>query len=82
MGDIIGQLNTRRGRIQGMEGGVVTALMPMAEMLTFTPTLKSITSGRGNYHMEFSHFDEVPASVAQKIVEQARKPVHEEDSEE
>ena len=81
MGDIIGQLNTRRGRIQGMEGGVVNAQVPMSEMLTFAPLLKSLTSGRGSYHMDFSHYDEVPVHAAQKIIEAAKKPVHADEEE-
>ena len=61
------------GPIQGMEAGRVDAQVPMAEMLSFSPSLKSITGGRGSYHMEFSHYDEVPAQVAQKIIEDANK---------
>ena len=45
----------------------------MAEMLSYAPTLKSITGGRGSYHMEFSHYDEVPAQIGQKIVEETAK---------
>jgi elongation factor G len=65
-----------------MDAGVVTAQVPMSEMLTFAPVLKSATSGRGSYHMEFSHYDEVPAVAAQKIIDAAKKPVEEEESEE
>jgi len=74
MCDLIGDLNSRRGRIQGMESGRVEAQVPMAEMLNYSPTLKSVTGGRGSYHMEFSHYDEVPSHIAQKIVEAAKKP--------
>ena len=71
-GDIIGDLNSRRGRIQGMEGGHVDSQVPMAEMLNYSPSLKSITGGRGSYHMEFSHYDEVPSAVREKIIAEAK----------
>jgi len=74
-GDIMGDLNSRRGRIQGMDSKganqVVKAQVPMSEMLTYPQTLNSITSARGSYHMEFSHYDEAPSHIAQKIVQQA-----------
>src|SRR5262249_120664 len=74
-GDIMGELNSRRGRIQGMgskgTNQMVKAVVPMAEMLTFPQSLNSITSARGSYSMEFSHYDEVPAHLSQKIVQQA-----------
>jgi elongation factor G len=75
-GDLIGDLNSRRGRIQGMDSRgnqqVIKAQVPLAEMLSYQSTLNSITGARGSYTMEFSHYDEVPAHLAQKIVEQAR----------
>jgi elongation factor G len=75
-GDIMGDLNSRRGRIQGMDSKgtnqVIKAQVPMAEMLTYPQTLNSITSARGTYHMEFSHYDEVPTHLAQKIVQTAQ----------
>ncbi len=75
-GDIMGDLNSRRGRIQGMDSRgvnqVIKAQVPMAEMLTYPQTLNSITSARGTYHMEFSHYDEVPTHLSQKIVQQAQ----------
>ncbi|MFN0086229.1 MAG: elongation factor G [Blastocatellia bacterium] len=74
-GDIMGDLNSRRGRIQGMDSKgtmqVVRALVPMAEMLSYPQTLNSITSARGSYHMGFSHYDEVPTHLSQKIIQQA-----------
>ncbi|HMZ19955.1 MAG TPA: elongation factor G, partial [Blastocatellia bacterium] len=74
-GDIMGDLNSRRGRIQGMDAKgnnqIIKAQVPMSEMLTYPQTLNSITSARGSYHMEFSHYDEAPAHIAQKIVQQA-----------
>lgn len=74
-GDIMGDLNSRRGRIQGMDtkgnNQIIKAEVPMSEMLTYPQTLNSITSARGSYHMEFSHYDEAPAHISQKIVQEA-----------
>jgi elongation factor G len=75
-GDIMGDLNSRRGRVQGMDtrgkNQVVKAQVPMAEMLNYQSTLNSITAARGSFHMQFSHYDPVPGQLAQKIVQQAR----------
>ncbi len=75
-GDVIGDLNSRRGRIVGMEPAGETAAVraqaPMAEMLTYEPSLRSMTGGRGGYSMEFSHYEEVPAFLADKIVKEAK----------
>ena len=75
-GDVIGDMNSRRGRILGMEPAgetaVVRAAVPMAEMLTYESTLRSMTGGRGGYAMEFSHYEEVPAFIAEKIVKEAK----------
>jgi elongation factor G len=75
-GDIIGDLNSRRGRINGMEPAgetaTVRASVPMSEMLTYESTLRSMTGGRGGYSMEFSHYEEVPALQADKIVKEAK----------
>lgn len=77
MGDIMGNLNGRRGKLQGMEQKgslrIIKALVPMAEMLDFEPTLTSITGGRGSFLMEFSHYEEVPSQVQQKIIAEAVK---------
>jgi elongation factor G len=77
MGDIMGDLSSRRGRPQGMETQgrhqMIKALVPMAEMLTYASTLKSITSDRGSYHMEFDHYEEVPSQVQEQIIAQANK---------
>jgi len=77
VGAVNGDLNSRRGRLQGMEptGGMTTikAEVPMAEVLTYNQALTSMTGGRGDYHMSFLRYEEVPAHVAQKIVEQTRK---------
>jgi elongation factor G len=75
-GDVIGDINSRRGRINGMEPAgetaVVHAQTPMAEMLTYEPSLRSMTGGRGGYSMEFSHYEEVPAYLAEKVIKEAR----------
>ncbi|MCP4218472.1 MAG: elongation factor G [bacterium] len=77
MGDINGNLSGRRGKIQGMEAKgknhIVNALVPMVEMLDFSPTLTSITGGRGDYFMEFDHYEEVPNQLQKKIIAQAVK---------
>ncbi|MFN2366451.1 MAG: elongation factor G [Desulfurivibrionaceae bacterium] len=76
VGDVIGDLNGRRGRVMGMESEgkleVITAQTPMAEILRYAPDLNSITAGRGSFKAEFSHYEEVPANMADKIIEQAR----------
>ena len=77
MGDIMGNLNGRRGKVQGMEQKgnmrILKAVVPMAEMLDFEPTLTSITGGRGSFLMEFSHYEEVPSHLQQKIINEAIK---------
>jgi len=77
MGDIMGNLNGRRGKLQGMEQKgnmrIIKATVPMAEMLDFEPTLTSITGGRGSFLMEFSHYEEVPSHLQQKIIAEAVK---------
>ena len=75
VGDVIGDLNGRRGRPQGMEpsGGMteVKAEVPMAELLTYAPDLRSLTGGQGDYTMEFLHYEEVPAHLATKVAAEA-----------
>jgi elongation factor G len=76
VGDVIGDLNSRRGRPLGMEpvGGMteVHAEVPMAEMLSYAPDLRSLTGGQGEYTMEFERYEEVPAHLAQKVIEEAQ----------
>jgi elongation factor G len=76
-GALTGDLTSRRGRLQGMDmkrdTQIIKAQVPMAEMVTYAPVLTSVTGGRGSYHMEFSHYDEVPAHIAQKIIDEANK---------
>ena len=83
VGDVIGDLNSRRGHPLGMEPvGAMTEIkaeVPMAEMLTYAPDLRSITQGQGDYTLEFLRYEELPAHLAQKVVEQAgneRPAVH------
>jgi elongation factor G len=75
VGDVIGDLNSRRGHPLGMEpkGGMteIQAEVPMAEMVSYAPDLRAITGGRGDYTMEFARYEEVPAHMAQKVIEQA-----------
>jgi elongation factor G len=77
VGAINGDLNSRRGRLHGMEpkGGLTTikAEVPMAEVLTYNQALTSMTGGRGDYHMQFLRYEEVPAHIAQKLIEAAKK---------
>jgi elongation factor G len=77
VGSVNGDLNSRRGRLQGMEPrGTMTAIkaeVPMAEMLTYAQALTSMTGGRGDYHMHFLRYDEVPSHVAQKLIEETKK---------
>jgi elongation factor G len=75
-GDLMGDLNSRRGRIGGMDtrgaSTVIRAKVPMAEMLTYEQHLTSATGGRGSYHMEFSHYEEVPSHLHGKIISAAK----------
>ncbi|HYY69012.1 MAG TPA: elongation factor G, partial [Terriglobales bacterium] len=75
-GAIMGDLNSRRGRIQGMDnkGGktVVKAEVPMAEMLTYGADLTSMTQGRGSFNMEMDHYDIVPQQLQEKIIAAAK----------
>jgi elongation factor G len=77
VGAVNGDLNSRRGRLQGMEpkGGMTTikAEVPMAEILTYAQSVTSLTGGRGDYHMQFLRYEEVPAHIAQKVIAEAKK---------
>lgn len=76
MGDVIGDLNSRRGRVLGVDAKgkrqVIRARVPMAEILSYAPDLTSMTGGRGAFTTEFDHYAEVPAQIIQKIIEQAK----------
>jgi elongation factor G len=77
VGAVNGDLNSRRGRLHGMEpaAGMTTikAEVPMAEILTYSQALTSMTGGRGDYSMHFLRYEEVPVHVAQKIIEQTKR---------
>jgi elongation factor G len=77
MGDVIGDLNSRRGKVLGMEskgqGQAIKALVPMSEVLKYSPDLRSLTSGRGTFESHFSHYEEAPAHIAEKIIKEARE---------
>jgi elongation factor G len=77
VGAVNGDLNSRRGRLQGMEpkGGMTTikAEVPMSEVLTYSQSLTSLTGGRGDYHMAFARYEEVPAHIAQKVIAETKK---------
>ncbi|MCI1821715.1 MAG: elongation factor G [Megasphaera sp.] len=72
MGDVIGDLNSRRGRVEGMEARSgaqhINAFVPLAEMFGYATDLRSKTQGRGNYSMTFDHYEEVPKNVAEKVI--------------
>ncbi len=77
MGDVIGDINSRRGHIVSIEdrsnSKVITAMVPLAEMLQYATALRSITQGRGYYSMQFDHYDVVPDNIAKKIIEERKK---------
>jgi len=77
MGDVMSDLNTRRGRVQGTDSEhgntVIVAHVPMAEMTRYTTQLRSITGGRGYFTMEFDHYDVVPNHIAGQIIEIHKK---------
>jgi elongation factor G len=77
MGDVIGDLSSRRGKVLGMDrkgqSQVIKALVPMSEILKYAPDLRSITSGRGSFESHFSHYEEAPAPIAERIIKEARE---------
>ncbi len=77
MGDVMGDLNTKRARVMGMEqqkgNGIIHAEAPLAEMQRYAADLRSMTQGRGYFSMEFAHLDPVPAHIAETIIEKAKK---------
>jgi len=83
LGDVSSDMNTRRGRMEGMDtlpGGlqVVKARAPLAELLTYSRTLSSLSGGQGSYSMEFSHYEMVPPNEQQKIIAAAQLAKEEE----
>jgi elongation factor G len=86
MGDVLGDLNTKRARVQGMDQkgawSLVTAQAPLAELQHYATDLRSMTQGRGYFTMEPSHYDTVPNHIAQQIIEKAKKERAGEEAEE
>jgi elongation factor G len=82
MGDIMSDLSQRRGKPQGMDSKngtqVVNAVVPMAEMLDYAPALRSMTQGRSSFHMEMSHYEEVPKQIREKIIAEFQREKEEE----
>jgi elongation factor G len=76
MGDVIGDLNSRRGKVLGMDtkghSQVIKSRVPMSEVLKYAPDLRALTSGRGEFHVEFSHYEELPAHLAEKVIKEAK----------
>jgi elongation factor G len=81
MGDIMGDLNTRRARVQGMDTehgkSTINALVPLSEMMRYTTNLRSMTGGRGIFTMEFDHYEMVPTQMAREIMDARQKELHE-----
>ena len=75
LGDVMGDFNSRRGRIMGIDSEgklqIVKAQCPLSEMFRYAIILRSMTSGRGTFSMEYSHYEEVPGDIAKKVIEQA-----------
>jgi elongation factor G len=84
MGDVLGDLNTKRARVQGMEqqrgNSIVTAQAPLAEMQRYATDLRSITQGRGIFSMEFSHYEEVPGHLVEGIIAEAKREAEKDDA--
>ena len=76
MGDVIGDLNSRRGKVLGVDpkppNQVIRAQVPMAEVLKYAPDLRAMTSGRGDFHMSFSHYEEVPPHLSERVIKEVR----------
>lgn len=83
MGDVMGDINQRRGRVLGMDtrgkNQVIKANVPMSEMLRYAPDLRSITGGRGSFTMKFSHYDELPVQLQEKVIAESGRKVEEEE---
>jgi elongation factor G len=78
MGDVVGDLNAKRGQIQKMDDRslgikIVSAMVPLAEMFGYATSLRSMTQGRASYSMEFDHYEEVPGNIARKIIGEEEK---------
>jgi elongation factor G len=79
VGDVIGDLNSRRGRVLGVGAKghyqVIKTKVPMAEILRYAPDLTSLTSGRGDFQVEFSHYEELPAHLSEKVIKETKAAV-------
>ncbi len=73
MGDISSDISQRRGRVSGMDAGVIKAKVPVAELYQYSASLKSITSGAGSFSMQFSHYEPIPAHLAQKVIDETNR---------
>ncbi len=77
LGDVMGDLNSRRGRVQGMDPRrgrqIIHVEIPLAELMTYATDLTSMTGGRGSYTMEFTRYDDVPANIAQRVIEETKR---------
>ena len=77
MGDVIGDISSRRGKVQGSDSdnGIteIRAHVPMSEMLQYAPDLRSMTGGQGTFTMEFDHYEECPPPIAEKVIEESKK---------
>jgi len=77
VGDIMGDLNSRRGRVQGITSSgqmqIISAFVPLAEVYKYINTLRSLTQGMGHYEMEFDRYEEVPAQLAAQIIAESKR---------
>ncbi|MFA4974708.1 MAG: elongation factor G [bacterium] len=73
MGDLSSDISQRRGRVSGMDSGMIKAKIPLAELYQYSAALKSITSGAGSYSMKFSHYEPIPAHISQKVIDETKK---------
>ena len=81
MGDVIGDLNSRRGKVLGVDSKgnyqVIQAQVPMSEVAKYAPDLTAMTQGRGSFQSEFSHYEEIPAYMAEKVIQEAKAALEE-----
>jgi elongation factor G len=81
MGDVIGDLNSRRGKVLGVDSKgnyqVIQAQVPMAEVAKYAPDLTAMTQGRGSFQSEFSHYEEIPAYMSEKVIQEAKAALEE-----
>jgi elongation factor G len=84
-GDIMGDMNSRRGKVLNMEmtgnSQTINAEVPLSEMLSYAPTLRSVTADRGEFSMDFHSYEQVPAHIAEKVIQEAKKRMHDEEEE-